>query len=152
MLASSIGLAACAGVPATSPEADILAGPPAEHAVHSQRLEAAMIGLEGIALEALPESLEREQSRTARRAEVIRLADELARTAGELATMVAPSGLSSESRARFEALAGELEGDALALAARARDGTLGTARDERERLLTTCNACHAEARLSPANR
>lgn len=147
-----LAMGACAG--STKPREEAVPAPPVKppvpHAVHSERLRTVMLELEEITLENLPEGLDISQARAAHRREIVRLADELARAAVDLPGTLTAFDLPDQSAPRFYELADELRKDALALRSRAAEGDLGSARDETEKLLATCNSCHAEMRLAPA--
>ncbi len=119
---------------------------PVEHPIHSGELLLAMVDLENLALEELSENLESDNARATQLERVERIADTLTASVAALPSLVRSSDLPSDNRARFEELAGQLGRDVRSLRERAASGDLGSAREEREVLLETCNACHAEFR------
>jgi cytochrome c556 len=120
-----------------------------EHAVQSEELRQAMVGLEKITTDRLPDKLERGPGRRTNLEEIARLADALSRTAAGIPDALSTNPLPAEDTRRFRELSEQLVRDAMALRDRAILGEVGSARDETEKLLATCNACHAFARVTP---
>jgi hypothetical protein len=109
-----------------------------------------MYEIEEITTERLPEQLDAEHGRKARLAEIARLADDLSRTAAGIPSVLPTIELPPEDTRRFRDLTEQLIRDAFALRDRAILGEIGSARDETEQLLATCNACHAICRITPS--
>lgn len=117
------------------------------HAVQSAELREAMYSLEKITTNRLPEELGHNGGRRVDLERVAALADTLARTAAEIPDALIASPLPPDEERRFRELAEQLVRDAFALRDRAILGEVGSARDETEQLLSTCNACHSFARV-----
>jgi hypothetical protein len=122
---------------------------PVAHPVHSVDLLAAMAELEKLTLDELSANLESDTMREARLDEVERISAALASSAATLPSMLYSLDLPADEAVRFRELADQLGSDAVSLRDRAASGNLETAKDEREVLLATCNACHAEFRVMP---
>ena len=152
-LAIVVTAAACATSSKTPPQElsfPLLPGDSrVEHAVQSEQLREAMVGLEKITTDRLPGKLEHGTGRRTNLEEIARLADGLSRTAAGIPDALSKNPLPVEDAKRFRELSEQLVRDAMALRDRAILGEVGSARDETERLLATCNACHAFARVTP---
>lgn len=122
---------------------------PVAHPVHSVDLLAAMAELENLTLEELSANLESDTMREARLDEVERIAAALALSVATLPGMVDSLDLPADEAVRFRELAEQLGRDVTSLRDRAASGNVESAKDEREALLATCNACHAEFRVMP---
>jgi hypothetical protein len=123
---------------------------PVAQPVHSVDLLEAMVDLENLALDELSANLQSDTVRETRLAEVERIADELVSSVTTLADLLDANDLPADRVLRFRELAEQLSLDAASLRDRAASGQVEDARDEREVLLETCNACHAEFRVMPA--
>lgn len=120
----------------------------AVHGVHGERLSEQMRGLDRLARDRLPRSLDVSALREHRVAEVARVANAIADSAAGIPGAAGELGLDTEERAEFAALAVTLERGARGLAADAR-GLGGDALDARARELeATCEACHVRFRLA----
>jgi len=122
------------------------------HAVQSAQLRSAMYDLERITTTRLPETLDRETERRTDLGEIATLADTLGRSAAEIPEALSSNDVPRDEERRFRELAEQLVRDAFALRDRAILGEVGSARDETEQLLVTCNACHAMSRVPPMMR
>jgi len=120
---------------------------PVAHPVHSSDLLAAMAELENLTLEELSANLPSDSVRGARVDEVERIANTLAASVATLPALLDSADLSKAEMARFRALADQLRRDVVSLRDRAASGDVDSAIEEREVLLETCNACHAEFRV-----
>jgi hypothetical protein len=108
-----------------------------------------MNDLERITTKRLPETLDRETQRRSDLEEIATLADTLGRSAAEIPEALSANGIAAEEEHRFRELAEQLVRDSFALRERAILGEVGSARDETEQLLATCNACHSMSRVPP---
>lgn len=124
------------------------AGSQVAHAVQSAELREAMYGLEKVTTNRIPEQLGRNGERRVDLDRVAALADTLARTAAEIPDSLVASALPPDEERRFRELSEQLVRDAFGLRDRAILGEVGSARDETEQLLATCNACHSFARVT----
>lgn len=124
------------------------AGSRVAHAVQSAELREAMYGLEKITTNRLPEELGSNGAHRVDLDRVAALADALARTAAEIPDSLATSPLPPDEERQFRGLSEQLVHDAFALRDRAILGEVGSAREETEKLLATCNACHSFARVT----
>jgi hypothetical protein len=123
---------------------------PVEHPIHSAELLVAMAGLEDLALGELPSALNPEQVDVERSGEVEKMAASIASSAAQLPDYLDSVALSAQDEAHFRDLAMQLERDADELRERAAADDLYGATEEREKLLATCNACHAQFRVMPS--
>jgi hypothetical protein len=119
------------------------------HAVQSVQLRDAMDNLERITTSKLPETLGRDAERRSDLEEIATLADTLGRSAAEIPEALSANDVPPDEERRFRELAEQLVRDSFALRDRAILGEVGSARDETEQLLATCNACHAMSRVPP---
>jgi cytochrome c556 len=120
-----------------------------EHAVQSAALRSAMYEIERLTLQQIPEDIDAVNTKAARTADVQRHAQALAHAAVALPSAAGGLGASDRDTPRFYELADQLRRDALSLRDRAAVGQLASAGEESDRLLVSCNACHAEFRLPP---
>jgi len=119
---------------------------PAEHAVHSERLQEIMRGLDRLSRQRLPQSFDVEAERRRRAAEVVEHALAMAESASRIAEAVPKAELEDPRRAAFEERARtlrerslELAGEAPRLSAAEMHMRLAAIRD-------TCNDCHERFR------
>jgi hypothetical protein len=141
---------ACTATAPTSSQLPLLPGDSRVlHAVQSAQLRDAMDDLERITTKALPDTLERERERQSDLDEIAALADTLGRSAAEIPDALRTNGIPADEARKFRELAEQMVRDSFALRDRAILGEVGSARDETEQLLATCNACHAMSRVPP---
>lgn len=124
-------------------------GPPALHAVHSDRLNTLMDELSDLTLERLPQELDAEAEQRRRMGEVEELAAKLAETAEHIPEAAAAVQLAEADRDLFVRLADRLCSESSELRQHAADGDVDRAQETLHWMTATCNACHSLFREVP---
>jgi cytochrome c556 len=141
------GLAACAPPAQLSYEERLERTPaPAEHGVHSERLQQVMGGLERLSRERLPQAMDVREARERRVAVVVSVALAMADSAERIPAVVADVELEGEAREAFLGHAEALRRRALALAEAAPHLSMPALRAELDSVEATCQACHQRFR------
>jgi cytochrome c556 len=123
----------------------------ARHAVHSDRLEQLMRGLERLAQDRLPTAMDVDAEREFRVDEVASLLLALADSALRIPEASRSVALEADERVEFEQLAEALRGSALALADQAPRLPVGELRTRLEAVYQRCDACHTRFRELPGS-
>jgi cytochrome c556 len=144
--AAALPLAGCPARRAYQEE--LSQSPPGEHhAVHTERLEQVMRGLDRLSEERLPQGVDVESSREARIAELVEVANAIAASAERIpAAAWAEGSLTNPQRVAFHQHAARLRDRALALADGAPTMTPEARAEAVAGLRDACDACHAEFR------
>ena len=143
-----VALAACAGPAEVRYREELERTPaPARHGVHSERLEQHMRGLERLAVERLPQALDRQEPETLRRTELVEVARALAASADRIAEAAQAVALGGEERREFLSLAGELRWRTQRLADDAPRLPVGALRIQAREVQATCHRCHDRFRI-----
>ena len=115
--------------------------------MHGERLRELMRGLERLRTERLPTPLDPDVETEARGEQVAAVALAMAESAARIREAADTRGLDAEERRAFQALADELEGALLRLAAQARLEPPGDLEPSREAVEASCQACHGRFRI-----
>jgi cytochrome c556 len=138
-----------AGCPARHAyQEELSQAPPGEHhAVHTERLEQVMRGLDRLAEERLPQGVDVESTREARIAELVEVANAIAVSAERIPQAAWTEGsLTNPERVAFHQRAVRLRERARALADGAPTMTPAQRADAVAALRAACDGCHAEFR------
>jgi len=119
---------------------------PAEHAVHSERLQEIMRGLDRLSRERLPQAFDVEAERKRRVAAVVEHALAMAESASRIAAAAPQAELEGPRLAAFEERARTLRERSLGLAREAPQLTVAEMHVRLEAIQDTCHACHARFR------
>ena len=120
------------------------------HAIHDERLQQLMRGLDRLSNERLPKSMDVESERRFRAGEVAAAARALSEAASLIPQYAPTADLTPTARAEFEALADRLRREALALSGDAPDLPLDTMHDRLASINEICERCHARHRFGGA--
>jgi hypothetical protein len=121
----------------------------AEHAVHSDRLEQVMGGLERLSDERLPKAMDLREERARRVKVVVKVARAMAKSARRIPAAIAGVDLDGEAREEFLRIAEELRRSALELAESAPRMSTAEMRAQADAIEATCEACHERFRAGP---
>ncbi len=144
---------ACRGADRLPSESEAAKAPaPARHAVHSERIQALMGGLDRLQRGRLPQAMDLELERDRRIREVQNAARELASSARVLAELAPTLDLDSAERETFAAFARLLEQDARALAEAAPTLSAAAMHERAAEIRVDCDRCHERFRLGPVRR
>jgi cytochrome c556 len=150
LLGALLALAGCAGSGPIRYERRLEEVPaPAAHAIHDERLEQVMRGLERLQVERLPQALDLGQERERRTAELVEVALALAGSAERIRAVAPALGLDGADREAFLDLASQLEERARDLAEGAPRLPPEALRDRARSVGATCNACHERFLAGP---
>ena len=119
------------------------------HAVHDHRLRELMTAMSDIALERMPQELERDAADKVRQRDIARVAASLAEASLHIPAVLDRVRMGSEDRRVFEALAAALHDQAAALAELAEQANLPRMRTQLDKIITTCHNCHTSFRILP---
>ena len=122
-------------------------GPPALHAVHSERLQSIMADLHPLTMERLPQEYHAQAERYRRLDEAAEVAAAVAQTAKHIPEALPEGGFSEQERSLFVKLTKKMEAEALNLKLRAGQRSVPRMAEAMDRLAATCNACHTAFRL-----
>jgi len=125
------------------------AGPPALHAVHSERLQQLMKHMGDVTRDRMPQEMDGGAERDQRIREVRQAAGGIAETATHIPEILKDVQMSEEHREVFVTLARQLRTQSLALQAAANRNDLRALNDGMQTIMTTCNACHNAFRVLP---
>lgn len=120
---------------------------PERHALHSERLEQHMRGLERLALRRLPRALDKQEAEDRRKAEVAEVARALADSASRIADAAQTLELDDAERREFLGLAEALRRQAQQLAEEAPRLPADEMRDRAQALDARCAGCHERFRI-----
>jgi cytochrome c556 len=152
--AGGLALLALAGVGCRVPaqlhyEEQLRTTPPAErHAIHSERLEQHMRGLERLAVERLPRAMDEQEAESRRKAEVAEVARALADSASRIGGAAGTLELDAASRREFLGLADALRRRAQQLADDAPRLSVDEMRARAHEIDASCAACHERFRIA----
>jgi cytochrome c556 len=125
-------------------------GAAALHAVHSDKLKGIMNGLNGLALEQLPQELDMASQKQTELQKVAELAAQLNNSVVQIPSLVDELGLSAEDKKVFMTLAKQLRTQAETLDSQAHRGQMRAVEATMQGISGTCIACHTLFReLSP---
>lgn len=113
-----------------------------QHAVHNERLEELMRGLDRLMSERLPQSMDLSGGRDMRLGEIAAVARSLADSADLIAETAGELGLEGEEEAAFLQLASELRARASQLGLADASLSPSELRDRIQSVQQTCQACH----------
>ncbi len=124
-------------------------GKPAQHAIHSERLEEVMNELDELALARMPQELDPDTERARQSREITKLAAGLADAAQRIPDSVAADELNNQERELFTKLASQLHTQATELELSASKLSPSQLEQRLDRIIATCNACHDQFRMFP---
>jgi len=121
--------------------------PPGRHAIHNERLEQHMRGLERLAVERLPRALDEQEAEDRRKTEVAEVARSMADSASRIADAAQAVELDAAERREFLALADALRQQAEQLAEEAPHLSVEEVRARAQGLEARCADCHQRFRI-----
>jgi cytochrome c556 len=124
-------------------------GPPARHAVREERLRAIMADLTSLAVQRLPQEMDRAALRERRSRELARSAEALAADATAIPAAIEGVRMADEDRRLFHEYARRLRVEAEAFALLAEEARQESLDAKWADIISTCNACHSSFRVLP---
>ncbi len=122
--------------------------PPAgRHAIHDTRLRELMRGMDELAGERLPKSIDPAELREQRGEVVAEIARSVAESADQIRALGPAETLDAEARARFQGWVDALRQSALDLAEAAPTASPELLRERAATMHATCEGCHADFRI-----
>jgi cytochrome c556 len=138
----------CSGPAQVRYEEELRSTPgPGRHAIHSERLEQHMRGLERLAVERLPRAMDEQEAEGRRKAEVAEVARAMADSASRIADAAQAVELDAAERREFLALADALRQQAQLLAEEAPRLPVEEVRARAQALDARCADCHERFRI-----
>jgi len=136
----------CSQPPGSAARREVTTGSPARHAMHSKALQRAMLDLDRQSAERLAVQRFTGNTPAVTLDEVAAAAAAIAETAGDIPGALTDAPISGDDQRRFIALADQLQQQALDLYRIAARNDLPAAGRATDRMMSTCNACHAAFR------
>lgn len=121
---------------------------PVEHAVHDERLRQLMRRIERFSPERLSPAVDTDEERMRRVADIVEVSRAMAQSAPAIVATSASLDLTPDEHESFEALAGQLRQQSLALANAAPTAPNGELQQRLEEIDHTCQACHQQFRAT----